>query len=186
MKLRETPLVLAIMAGAFCAVVLSSGAQLAPAYAQSPQTVRVSIVAGAATLGSNAYSPDNITVVIGVNNTISWVNNDVVDHTATGSGFDTGIIAPGSSASHTFTSPGTYNYHCSIHPTMVGTVIVVGAAAATSSSSETGSNSPTGTTSGTTSGGVPEFPYQQLATVLLITALVVSYVAARGRVSRTK
>ena len=180
MELRGTPLALAVAVAVLGAAVLSFGAEVVPAHAQSPQTVQVSIVSGAATLGSNAYSPDNITVVIGVNNTVSWTNNDNVDHTATGSGFDTGIIAPGSSASHTFNSPGTYKYHCSIHPTMVGTVVVINNAAPTSLSSETGSNSPTGT------GSVPEFPYQQLAVTLLITALVASYVAVRGRASHAK
>jgi len=168
------------------AAILLVGVQLASVYAQSPQTVQISIVPGASTLGSKAYSPDTITVVIGVNNTVSWVNNDNVAHTATGSGFDTGIIAPGSSSNHTFTSPGTYNYHCSVHPTMMGTVIVLGSAATTSSSSEAGSSTPTTTTSGATPGGVPEFPYQLLAITLLTTALVISYIVVRGRPSQVK
>jgi len=178
-KSRAAPLMVAALAIVFCAAVLSFGPQLAPVHAQSPQTVRVSIVSGAATLGSNAYSPDTITVVIGVNNTVSWTNNDNVDHTATGPGFDTGIIAPGSSANHTFTTPGTFSYHCSIHPTMVGTVIVASNAATASLSSETESNSSAATPSGTTSGGIPEFPYQSLAVVFLTATVVVSFVAIR-------
>jgi len=74
------------------------------------------------------YSPDSITVVIGTNNTVYWMNDDVTIHTATsdpGSGvFDTGNIIGGSSQQWTFTAAGTYTYHCSYHPFMQGTIIV--------------------------------------------------------------
>jgi copper-containing nitrite reductase len=71
------------------------------------------------------YSPQTITVVIGVNNTVSWINNDNAPHTVTDTGiFDSGIIQPGQSWTYAFTTPGTYQYHCSIHPWMTGTVIV--------------------------------------------------------------
>jgi plastocyanin len=46
-------------------------------------------------------------------------------HTATGSGFDTGIISPGTtSAPITFSTAGTVPYRCTIHPTMVATLNV--------------------------------------------------------------
>jgi plastocyanin len=74
------------------------------------------------------FSPEVITVVIGVNNTVFWNNEDVAPHTATSDTvgvFDTGTIPPGmSSDAVTFTTPGTYTYHCTFHAWMQATVIV--------------------------------------------------------------
>lgn len=128
---------------------------------------RVSIVSGASTLTTRAYSPDVITVVIGVNNTVVWQNNDNVVHTATGTnftGFNTGNIQPGASASYTFNTAGTYPYHCLIHPTMSGTVFVKGSAVSAASSS---------------GGGIPEFPFQVLAVAILTVLIAASYLIVR-------
>ena len=75
---------------------------------------------------SSGYSPDVIHVVIGVNNTVNWTNNDQVTHTVTSldGSFDSGLLQPGQMYVKTFTTPGTYQYHCQIHPWMNGTVIV--------------------------------------------------------------
>ncbi len=91
-----------------------------------PAGPHVSIQPGSgANTTSLYYSPQTITVVIGVNNTITWINNDNAVHTVTDTGvFDSGFIQPGQSWSYTFTTPGTYQYHCTIHPWMTGTVIV--------------------------------------------------------------
>ena len=87
-------------------------------------SVGVSIVPGAASPPTVGYSPDTIVVVLGVNNTVVWTNNDSQPHTVTGSGFDSGYLAPGATFSHTFTTPGTYPYHCQYHPWMTGSVVV--------------------------------------------------------------
>ena len=102
----------------------SSTSSAAPANA-----VHVSIQAGAGTnVSSLGYSPDTITIVIGVNNTVVWVNDDNMPHTVTATNklFDSGNMNPGDTFSYTFTSPGTYTYGCSYHPWMKGTVIVEG------------------------------------------------------------
>lgn len=94
---------------------------------QSPKTVAVSIVPGAGTnTSSKGFSPVTITVVLGVNNTVTWTNNDSSPHTVTANDgvFSSGNMAPGQSFTFTFTSPGTYAYHCTYHPWMVATVIV--------------------------------------------------------------
>jgi plastocyanin len=89
---------------------------------------QVSIEYGSASNTTSVYfSPPTIVVVLGVNNTITWTNNDIAAHTVTSDtvgAFNSGNIAAGSSWSYTFTSPGTYGYHCSYHPWMKGTVIV--------------------------------------------------------------
>ena len=89
----------------------------------------VSILPGsAAQTTSTYYSPSTITVVIGVNNTVTWVNNDDAPHTVTADdgSFNSGNMNSGQSWTHTFSTPGTYAYYCSYHPWMKGTVIVEG------------------------------------------------------------
>jgi hypothetical protein len=117
-----------------------------------------------------AYDPDVITVVIGVNNTVVWRNNDNVVHTATGTnftGFSTGNINPGASVSYTFNTAGTYPYHCIYHSGMVGTVIVKGSVVSAASTASSGG------------GGIPEFPYQLIATTLFTALVLASYFVVR-------
>ena len=84
----------------------------------------VSIPAGAEVLGNRAFMPDNLEVAAG--STVTWTNTDSVSHTSTsdGSGWNSGIIAPGQQFSFTPQAAGTFSYHCAIHPGMVGTVTV--------------------------------------------------------------
>ena len=97
---------------------------------QSPQLSHVTILKGAATdVKSPGYAPATVTVVIGVNNTVVWSNNDSILHTvtATDGSYNSGAIFSGASWSHTFSQPGTYDYYfCQYHPWMKGTVIVRG------------------------------------------------------------
>jgi plastocyanin len=75
--------------------------------------------------GSNSYSPNPATVAVGQK--VAWHNADNMTHTATGNGgqFNTGDIAPGkTSAIVTFSTAGTINYHCSLHPDMTGTLTI--------------------------------------------------------------
>ena len=74
-----------------------------------------------------AFSPATLTVPSGT--TVTWTNNDSPTHTITSDAgdpvdFSSGSLAPGASYQFTFTTPGTYAYHCSIHPSMKGTVVV--------------------------------------------------------------
>ena len=73
---------------------------------------------------NTAFTPGSITV--SVNSTIKWTNNDGVAHTVTSTSglFDSGNISSGSTYSHQFTATGTYPYKCTIHSSMMGTVIV--------------------------------------------------------------
>jgi len=89
-------------------------------------SVQVIIPAGTGSNTHQTYQPSIITIVLGVNNTVTWVNNDGVAHTVTASdsSFDSGPLEAGSSWSHTFTAVGTYQYSCSYHSWMKGTVVV--------------------------------------------------------------
>jgi plastocyanin len=92
----------------------------------SVQPVKIVIQSNAGINQKLGYLPSNITVVIGVNNTVIWINQDNAKHTVTSNSmiFDSGDIASGSSWSYTFTTPGVYSYHCTYHSWMRGTVIV--------------------------------------------------------------
>jgi amicyanin len=79
--------------------------------------------------GSFAFSPATLTIKAGT--TVTWINNTAVGHTVTsddGKSFDSGtsnpIAAQGGTFSFTFTTPGTFAYHCEIHPFMKATIIV--------------------------------------------------------------
>ncbi len=103
--------------------------------------VSVHIVADAASKTSSAYSPNPVTVLLSSGGTVRWSNDDVGGGGGGGGGYGSGgggtthtvtennglfnaSISPAGSFQHTFSSTGDYSYHCSIHPTMVGTVSV--------------------------------------------------------------
>lgn len=93
----------------------------------NPGGLQLSIAAGAGANTTNkGYSPNVITLKIGVNDTVTWTNNDSAPHTvnADDGSFVSGNIAPGGFFSYTFTRPGTYLYHCVYHPWMTGTIVV--------------------------------------------------------------
>ena len=72
-----------------------------------------------------SFKPAHITVKRGTR--VTWINRDMTKHTATASNgaFDSGVLRPGQSYSHTFKTAGrTNNYHCEIHPFMRGSVTV--------------------------------------------------------------
>ncbi len=70
-----------------------------------------------------AYRPPTLTVAAGAK--VVFHNSSGTAHTATRRGsFDTGTIRPGRSVSIRFNSPGTFAYHCSIHPFMHGKIVV--------------------------------------------------------------
>ncbi len=153
-----------------------SGMAMASPNANVPTAVVVNIPVGAGAGASAApgYAPENVTVVIGVNNTVMWTNNDTenggTDHTVTSlsvpSGaapFDSGILKEGANFTQTFTTPGTYEYHCTIHAWMTGNVVVL---ASTSTSTHT----------------TAEFPSAALAVTLFA---VIAAVIVASRLRRT-
>lgn len=77
-----------------------------------------------ATIRNLAYTPANIEITAGT--TIVWRNSDQVDHsvTARDGTWDSGIIRPGATWQRTFTEPGTYDFFCTPHPFMKGTIVV--------------------------------------------------------------
>jgi plastocyanin len=73
-----------------------------------------------------AFNPSDITVKKGT--TVTWSNNDNMTHTVQETdgkkGPNSSDLAPGDKYSFTFDETGTFAYHCSIHPSMSGSVVV--------------------------------------------------------------
>jgi len=91
---------------------------------QAPGTATVAIQ-------NFAFIPASITVPRGT--TVTWMNQDPADHqiasdaqggNAEGALFMSDSLPKSAIYSHTFDTPGTYTYHCSIHPSMKATIIV--------------------------------------------------------------
>ena len=81
----------------------------------NPKTVHVSIV-------GYAYSPSQ--VIINKGDRVVWTNQDSVRHDVNGDGIEGPLLSKGETFSYTFTEAGTYNYICTPHPYMKGSVIV--------------------------------------------------------------
>jgi len=71
-----------------------------------------------------AFAPDSVTVSAG--DTVEWTNLDSTTHTVTADddAFDSGDLGDGDTFEFTFDEAGEYTYHCSIHSSMTGTVVV--------------------------------------------------------------
>ncbi len=70
------------------------------------------------------FSPGTQTVSLGT--TIRWTQKDAASHTVTSDKgvFESGSMSQGKVFTHTFSVAGTFEYHCSIHPSMKGMIVV--------------------------------------------------------------
>ena len=96
----------------------------------------VSIVLNASTKGSAAFSPSPFSESFATRAVVIWVNADrttgayggttgTAHHLISDTGlFDSGTISPEATFTFTFAASGTYQYHCTIHPSMVGTITI--------------------------------------------------------------
>lgn len=96
-----------------------------PSMPPTSETGSVAPVAGDAVAIDNfAFVPSTLTVAVG--STVTWTNRDEEPHTVAAS--DGSFRSPGMGAqatyTHTFATAGTFDYVCSIHPFMHGTVVV--------------------------------------------------------------
>lgn len=91
----------------------------------SSATTTPSSLSASVLIQNFVFMPKSLTVKVGT--TVTWTNQDSTTHTVTsdsGSELSSGGIAPTHTYSHTFAQTGTFNYHCSIHPSMTATVVV--------------------------------------------------------------
>ena len=89
-----------------------------------------------------SFNPGQITVAPGT--TVTWTNEGPSPHTTTADdgSWDSGTLQQGEDFSFTFDEPGTYTYHCSIHPDMTASVKVSGGGEMTTASPEATTMSP--------------------------------------------
>jgi plastocyanin len=71
-----------------------------------------------------SFAPQRITVKAGT--TVTWINDDDIPHTVASSSklFKSKTLDTKDKFSFTFTTPGAYEYFCSIHPHMTGAIVV--------------------------------------------------------------
>jgi plastocyanin len=76
------------------------------------------------TIDNFTFSPKELTIAVGT--TVKWVNHDDIPHTIVEkkTTFRSKALDTDDSYSFTFTSAGTFDYFCGLHPHMVGQVIV--------------------------------------------------------------
>ena len=117
-------LILGFILGGLIVGLLAGGTQTR-LLAASGSNGDITIVQGASSASNGQfYSPANFTIRLGA--TVTWVNHDSAPHTVTSTSgmFDSGNIDGGAVYEFTFTKPGTYQYTCSYHAWMKGTIIV--------------------------------------------------------------
>lgn len=69
-----------------------------------------------------AFSPSSLIVTKGT--TVTWTNNDSAPHQIKSATVNSEVLNKGATFSFTFNDVGTFDYICSIHPSMTGTIIV--------------------------------------------------------------
>jgi plastocyanin len=129
--------------GAWLAPIVSLTLLAVPAASSAADTT---VLSGQ---GGDRYSPAQVEITAG--DTVTWRNVSGY-HNVHGDGFQNTVSNEAWTFSHTFTSAGTYDYVCDVHPLMKGTVVVAAAAPAPSPTpTETASPSPTPTATPTAS-----------------------------------
>jgi amicyanin len=107
-------------------LLTAAGVVLPAATAQAATTHQI-------VMSGYAFSPRSLTITAG--DTVTWVNEDQAPHnvkTVSGpASFQSSMLNKGGVFSHTFSTPGTYDYECTVHPGMTAALVVKAAAAAT-------------------------------------------------------
>ena len=111
-----------LFAATFAAAIFAAAAASLPAHAADLQVK----------IDNFTFSPQRLTVKAGA--TVTWTNRDDIPHTVTSSSkvFRSNALDTDDKYVFTFATPGVYEYFCSLHPHMTGTVVV---------EAQTGSNS---------------------------------------------
>jgi plastocyanin len=114
-------LVLVALAGLLALALSACGSGRA---SEAPQAAANNDGGPTVTIKDLAYTPATLTVGMGA--TVTWVWRDgAIAHDVKGDGFRSKVTAEGT-FSHRFTRPGTYEYVCTLHPNMTGTIEVTG------------------------------------------------------------
>ncbi len=122
---------------------IASNIRVATALAVAVLTAAIAFPAASARAAEMEVKIDNFTfapqrLVVKAGTTITWINDDDIPHTVASSTklFKSNALDTKDKFSFTFTTPGAYEYFCSLHPHMTGAIVVEAA---------TGSNAAPGT-----------------------------------------
>ncbi len=114
---RRTIVLAAIAFGAGLAIMLALGGLRHPSAAAEAPVVEID---------NYMFMPDTVTIPVG--GSVIWVNHDGDIHSVaaddTPPTFKSGGLDTDDKFSFTFTKAGVYTYHCSLHPHMIGKIIV--------------------------------------------------------------
>jgi plastocyanin len=112
-------LVLVALAGLLALALSACGSGEA---AETPPAVAGNDGGPTVTIQDLAYTPETLTVPAG--STVTWVWRDgAIAHDVKGPGFKSEVMAEGTFR-HRFSEPGSYQYLCTLHPNMTGTIEV--------------------------------------------------------------
>jgi plastocyanin len=122
MRMLYRPALLVVMIGLLASCGSSASTTPSPTPPSNGNTAAVNIPSSGG-YGPSVFSPGDVTIPVGGN--VDWTNSDTFEHhpTADDDSWNTDLPA-GSDGGHTFSTAGTYSYHCSIHPSMTGTITV--------------------------------------------------------------
>jgi plastocyanin len=111
MKIKTNP----FLAAVFALLMISQISLVAAESKPGPNAV---------TIDNFSFTPQTLTVTVGTK--VTWTNKDDVPHTVTSTDkqFGSRALDTDEKFSFTFSTAGTYNYYCSVHPRMLGKVIV--------------------------------------------------------------
>ncbi len=120
-------LVFVFVLGLLAVATLACSAAQPAAPAAAPAAESEAVVSGEnqkVSIKGFAFTPASVTVRVGQD--VIWSHDEATGHTATGDNneWDSGNLSEGKTFSHTFGQPGKFTYHCAIHPSMKGTVLV--------------------------------------------------------------
>lgn len=98
----------------------------APAPAANPATSSTPAVDAVQTVQVEikgfAFNPAELTVAVG--STVVWTNGDAISHDIKSASFNSPLLSTGQTFQQKFTTAGTYDYSCGIHPSMSGKITV--------------------------------------------------------------
>ena len=119
-------LVMVVLISGCTTTTTTTPATQTPAPTQAPAPVTTTPAPVTVAIKSSTFVPGTVGVTKGT--TVIWTNDDGVQHTVTSvpqGTFDSGPIDPGQTYSYTFNQAGTFEYSCTIHPSIPhGNVVV--------------------------------------------------------------
>ena len=113
---------MSLFAAVLALAASACGSSSSPTSPTTAADVTISMLGDRANL---SFNPNPTTMKVG--QTVAWKNTDSTAHDATqdASKFGTGTVSPGATSSPiAMSTAGTFTYHCTIHPGMIGTITV--------------------------------------------------------------